>query len=188
MRMPVASWPRAIGTPRAKQSRAGRLHQRSSWQHSARSSQCCQCGGNAHQDRVPMIVLTGRVDQHEAESYTHQVFDHQAFFRPITKASFSASSGAVARMIDRAVNTAIEGQPVGSCRCADWCGRGCRTSGAFFEASTGPHNRDRRGHWMRRARFSQNQQSRSLSPVSMRSISRQARLSAPLPNVSRPLF
>ncbi len=66
---------------------------------------------NAHQDRVPMIVLTGRVDQHEAESYTHQVFDHQAFFRPITKASFSASSGAVARMIDRAVNTAIEGQP-----------------------------------------------------------------------------
>ena len=42
---------------------------------------------NAHQDRVPMIVLTGRVDASEAESYTHQVFDHQAFFRPITKAT-----------------------------------------------------------------------------------------------------
>ncbi|MCA0422330.1 MAG: thiamine pyrophosphate-binding protein [Proteobacteria bacterium] len=66
---------------------------------------------NAHQDRVPMIVLTGRVDQHEAESYTHQVFDHQAFFRSITKASFMASRGAVARVIDRAVNVAIEGQP-----------------------------------------------------------------------------
>ncbi|MCA3187625.1 MAG: thiamine pyrophosphate-binding protein [Cupriavidus sp.] len=66
---------------------------------------------NAHQDRVPLIVLTGRVDHHEAESYTHQVFDHQAFFRPITKASLLASRGAVARVIDRAVNIAIEGQP-----------------------------------------------------------------------------
>ncbi|MGL5447346.1 MAG: thiamine pyrophosphate-binding protein [Rhabdaerophilum sp.] len=66
---------------------------------------------NAHQDRVPMIVLTGRVDASEAESYTHQVFDHQAFFRPITKASLCASKGGVARMIDRAVAIAIEGQP-----------------------------------------------------------------------------
>lgn len=66
---------------------------------------------NAHQDRVPMIMLTGRVDAAEAESYTHQVFDHQAFFRPITKATLSASKGAVARVIDRAVSLAIEGQP-----------------------------------------------------------------------------
>lgn len=66
---------------------------------------------NAHQDRVPMIVLTGRVDAHEAESYTHQVFDHQAFFRPITKATLSVAKGAVARVIDRAVMIATEGQP-----------------------------------------------------------------------------
>lgn len=66
---------------------------------------------NAHQDRVPMIVLTGRVDASEAESYTHQVFDHQAFFRPITKATLSASRGALARVIDRAVLIATEGQP-----------------------------------------------------------------------------
>lgn len=66
---------------------------------------------NAHQDRVPMIVLTGRVDAHEAESYTHQVFDHQAFFRPITKATLSVSKGAVARVIDRAVMVATDGQP-----------------------------------------------------------------------------
>lgn len=66
---------------------------------------------NAHQDRVPMIMLTGRVDASEAESYTHQVFDHQAFFRPITKASFCASRGAVARVADRAVMLAVEGQP-----------------------------------------------------------------------------
>jgi acetolactate synthase-1/2/3 large subunit len=66
---------------------------------------------NAHQDRVPMMVLTGRVDASEAESYTHQVFDHQAFFRPITKASLCAANGAVAQVIDRAVQIAIEGQP-----------------------------------------------------------------------------
>jgi acetolactate synthase I/II/III large subunit len=66
---------------------------------------------NAHQDRVPLIFLTGRVDPAEAESYTHQVFDHQALFRPITKASLVASRGAVARVIDRAIAIAIEGQP-----------------------------------------------------------------------------
>lgn len=66
---------------------------------------------NAHQDRVPLIVLTGRVDPSEAESYTHQVFDHQALFRPITKASLMASKGAVARVIDRAIQIATEGQP-----------------------------------------------------------------------------
>ncbi|KAF0231367.1 MAG: acetolactate synthase I/II/III large [Beijerinckiaceae bacterium] len=66
---------------------------------------------NAHQDRVPLIVLTGRVDQAEAESYTHQVFDHQALFRPITKATLTASKGAVARVIERAIAIATEGQP-----------------------------------------------------------------------------
>lgn len=66
---------------------------------------------NAHQDRVPLIVLTGRVDAVEAESYTHQVIDHQALFRPITKATLSASRGAVARVIDRAIVIATEGQP-----------------------------------------------------------------------------
>lgn len=65
---------------------------------------------NAHQDRVPLIFLTGRVDAAEAESYTHQVFDHQAMFRPITKASLAASAGAVHRVIDRAVAIATEGQ------------------------------------------------------------------------------
>lgn len=66
---------------------------------------------NAFQDRVPLIVLTGCVDQAESESYTHQVFDHQALFRPITKATLTASKGAVARVIDRAIAIAIEGQP-----------------------------------------------------------------------------
>lgn len=66
---------------------------------------------NAWQDRVPMIFLTGRVDAAEAERYTHQVFDHQALLRPITKASLTAVDGAVATVIDKAVAIATDGQP-----------------------------------------------------------------------------
>ncbi len=66
---------------------------------------------NAHQDRVPLIFLTGCVEGAVAETYTHQVFDHQAVLRPITKASFRASKGAVGPMIAKAVALALEGQP-----------------------------------------------------------------------------
>lgn len=66
---------------------------------------------NAHQDRVPLIFLTGCVDASEAETYTHQVFDHQAVLRPITKASFRAAPGAVGAMIAKAIQIATSGQP-----------------------------------------------------------------------------
>ncbi|PCJ70555.1 MAG: acetolactate synthase [Rhodobiaceae bacterium] len=66
---------------------------------------------NAYQDKVPLIFLTGRVDAAEAESYTHQVFDHQAVLRPIVKGSFCAAPGAVGIMIDKALTLATEGQP-----------------------------------------------------------------------------
>ena len=72
---------------------------------------CVNVVANAHQDRVPMIVLTGRVDAAEAETYTHQVFDHQALMRPITKESYLASKGAVATVISRALTEALAGQP-----------------------------------------------------------------------------
>lgn len=66
---------------------------------------------NAWQDRVPLIFLTGCVDTSEAESYTHQVFDHQQLLRPIVKASFSASLGALDVMMEKAIATALDGQP-----------------------------------------------------------------------------
>ncbi|MBY0613691.1 MAG: thiamine pyrophosphate-binding protein, partial [Beijerinckiaceae bacterium] len=72
---------------------------------------CVNVVANAHQDRVPMIVLTGRVDAAEAETYTHQVFDHQALMRPITKGSYLASKGAVSTVISRALTEALAGQP-----------------------------------------------------------------------------
>ncbi|MBO6756576.1 MAG: thiamine pyrophosphate-binding protein [Roseibium sp.] len=66
---------------------------------------------NAWQDRVPLIFLTGCVDAAEAESYTHQVFDHQQLLRPIVKASFSARLGALDVLMEKAISIALDGQP-----------------------------------------------------------------------------
>ena len=66
---------------------------------------------NADQDRVPLIVLTGCVDDAEAQTYTHQVLDHRAVFAPITKAGFTLSAGAAAVIADKAIGIATEGRP-----------------------------------------------------------------------------
>lgn len=61
---------------------------------------------NAHQDRVPMLMLTGCVDAEEAHSYTHQVLDHQAVFAPITKSSFRLDADAADLIADKAISIA----------------------------------------------------------------------------------
>ena len=66
---------------------------------------------NAWQDQVPMIFLTGCVDAAEAESYTHQVFDHTKVIAPISKASMLAADGAVDVMIDKALAIATSDPP-----------------------------------------------------------------------------
>ncbi|MEP1207544.1 MAG: thiamine pyrophosphate-binding protein [Rhizobiaceae bacterium] len=66
---------------------------------------------NAMQDRVPLIFLTGCVDKDVAETYTHQIFDHQAILRPIVKATFRASAGTVGVMMEKALAIALDGQP-----------------------------------------------------------------------------
>jgi acetolactate synthase-1/2/3 large subunit len=66
---------------------------------------------NAAQDRVPLIFLTGCVDAADAETYTHQIFDHQALLRPIVKGSFRLTHGAVGAGIAKAVLLATSGQP-----------------------------------------------------------------------------
>lgn len=65
---------------------------------------------NAQQDRVHLIVLTGCVDATEALTYTHQVLDHQAVFRPITKASFMLTADGADTIADKAVAIATDGQ------------------------------------------------------------------------------
>ncbi|GAB5439518.1 thiamine pyrophosphate-binding protein [Falsiruegeria mediterranea] len=66
---------------------------------------------NALQDRVPMIVLSGCVDEDEALTYTHQVMDHQAVFRPITKGSFRLTAKGADIIADKAVSLAMQPRP-----------------------------------------------------------------------------
>ena len=66
---------------------------------------------NAMQDRVPLIFLTGCVDAVDAETYTHQVFDHQAMLRPVVKGSFRLAPGAVGAGMAKALALATAGQP-----------------------------------------------------------------------------
>ena len=66
---------------------------------------------NAWQDRVPLIFLTGCVDPVDAADYTHQVFDHGALLRPVTKASLMLVDGAVDTLVDKAVAIALDDRP-----------------------------------------------------------------------------
>ena len=66
---------------------------------------------NAFQDRVPIIFLTGCIDEKEAMTYTHQIFDHQALLGPITKATLKVADGAVEETIDKALSIAMDEPP-----------------------------------------------------------------------------
>jgi len=65
---------------------------------------------NADQDRVPLIVLTGCVDADEAQTYTHQVLDHEAVFAPITKGTYRLTAKSADIIADKAVNLSISGR------------------------------------------------------------------------------
>jgi len=66
---------------------------------------------NARQDRVPLIVISGRVDPAETLSYTHQVFDHKAVFERCCKASLEAVDGAVDVTVAKALRLARSRRP-----------------------------------------------------------------------------
>ncbi|MEL7429189.1 MAG: thiamine pyrophosphate-binding protein [Pseudomonadota bacterium] len=65
---------------------------------------------NAMQDRVPLIFVTGCVDTAEAESYTHQVFDHRKMLDEITKATFTGATSTCGLIAQKAVSIALEPQ------------------------------------------------------------------------------
>lgn len=66
---------------------------------------------NAKQERVPLLVITGCVDQDVESYYTHQVIDHQKVFEEVTKASFKLSAATADMVVDKAIKIATTGQP-----------------------------------------------------------------------------
>jgi acetolactate synthase-1/2/3 large subunit len=67
---------------------------------------------NALQEQVPLLIVSGCVDHSEAERYTHQVIDHSALMRPVTKASIRLADGAVGVQMDKALALALS-DPMG---------------------------------------------------------------------------
>ena len=85
---------------------------------------------NAYQDRVPMIVLTGCIDDDDALTYTHQVMDHAQVYRSITKGSFMLTADGADIIADKAVSLANQARPrPGTHRCAYLGGRYARIRG-----------------------------------------------------------
>ncbi len=66
---------------------------------------------NAYQDRVPLIFLTGCLDGADADTYTHQVFDHQALLKEVVKGTFRAAPGSINQVMDKALTLMGTGQP-----------------------------------------------------------------------------
>jgi len=62
---------------------------------------------NARQDRVPLLVITGSIDEGERFAYTHQWLDQRALFAPITKASFTLVPEAADEIVARAIALAL---------------------------------------------------------------------------------
>lgn len=62
---------------------------------------------NARQDRVPLLVITGAIDDAEHYAYTHQWLDQRALFAPITKATFTLVPEAADEIMARAIALAL---------------------------------------------------------------------------------
>jgi len=66
---------------------------------------------NAFQEQVPLIVISGCVEDKEAQSFTHQIIDQQALMKPITKAHFQVAAGNIDTVIDKAIAIAVSDPP-----------------------------------------------------------------------------
>ena len=66
---------------------------------------------NASQERVPMLFLTGCVDEDIAAGYTHQVFDHQAVLAPLVKGTFRLAPRSAPILVDKAIRVACAERP-----------------------------------------------------------------------------
>ena len=66
---------------------------------------------NAFQEQVPLIVLSGCIDDTNAEQFTHQVIDQSALLAPITKARFRVAPGTAPLVIEKALSIALADPP-----------------------------------------------------------------------------
>ena len=75
------------------------------------SSNLVNAVANAYLDRVPMIALSGQIERKRAQTFTHQVLDHNRLFSPVSKWATEVAPDTVGGVMRRALRTALAERP-----------------------------------------------------------------------------
>ena len=75
------------------------------------SSNLVNAVANAYLDRVPMIAVSGQIERKRAQTFTHQVLDHNRLFSPVSKWATEVAPDTVAGVMRRALRTAVAERP-----------------------------------------------------------------------------
>ena len=75
------------------------------------SSNLVNAVANAYLDRVPMLAISGQIERKRAQTFTHQVLDHNRLFSPVSKWATEVAPDMVAGVMRRALRTAMAERP-----------------------------------------------------------------------------
>jgi acetolactate synthase-1/2/3 large subunit len=75
------------------------------------SSNLVNAVANAYLDRVPMLAISGQIERRRAQTFTHQVLDHNRLFSPVSKWATEIAPDTVAGVMRRALRTALAERP-----------------------------------------------------------------------------
>jgi acetolactate synthase-1/2/3 large subunit len=75
------------------------------------SSNLVNAVANAWLDRVPMLALSGQIERKRAQTFTHQVLDHNRLFSPVSKWTTEVAPDTVGGIMRRALRTAVAERP-----------------------------------------------------------------------------
>ena len=75
------------------------------------SSNLVNAVANAWLDRVPMLAISGQIERRRAQTFTHQVLDHNRLFSPVSKWATEVAPDTVGGVMRRALRTAIAERP-----------------------------------------------------------------------------
>jgi len=75
------------------------------------SSNLVNAVANAYLDRVPMLAISGQIERKRAQTFTHQVLDHNRLFSPVSKWTTEIAPDTVAGVMRRALRTAMAERP-----------------------------------------------------------------------------
>ena len=75
------------------------------------SSNLVNAVANAFLDRVPMIAVSGQIERKRAQTFTHQVLDHNRLFSPVSKWATEVAPDTVGGVMRRALRTAMAERP-----------------------------------------------------------------------------